>query len=133
MKTLELLKKKLKFDISIYKSKLNEIDSELEKLILARNQLYEKYNKLKNKTFNNVKSMHYKIEFLKSLKEKMAVLDEKIKVLEMKKEAVKLQMKLKNAEKKSIEKYIKTLSKNMSKKELKKELQLAEASFNNRH
>ncbi|WP_456402967.1 hypothetical protein [Persephonella sp.] len=132
MKVLELFKKKLKFDIRMYKSKLDEIDKDLVNLISIRNDLYDKYIDLKRKKFEDVNSLHFKAEYLKKLREEISDYDSKIKTLEMKKEAVKLQVKLKNAEKKSIEKYLENINKDFQKKELKKEIQIAETSYSNR-
>ncbi|WP_457622315.1 hypothetical protein [Persephonella sp.] len=132
MKILELFKKKLKFDIRIYRSKIDQIDRELSELISKRNLLYDRFEKIKNENFNDVNTLYYKIEYLKDIEDEVARIDEKIKILEMKKEAIKLQVKLKNAEKKSVEKYIKNINKNALKKELKKEIQIAETSFNSR-
>ncbi|ACO03197.1 MAG TPA: hypothetical protein DEP48_03915 [Persephonella sp.] len=132
MKILELFKKKLKFDIRVYRTKIDQIDRELADLISGRNMLYERYERTKNESFSDVNTLHYKIEYLKKLEKEILSIDEKIKVLEMKKEAVKLQIKLKNAEKKSVEKYIKNINRDALKKELKKEIQIAETSYNNR-
>ncbi len=132
MRILELFKKKLSFDIRIYRSKIENIDKELTILISKRNELYDRYTRLKEESFKDVSSLHYKVEYLKSLEKEISLIDEKIDLLEMKKEAVKLQVKLKNAEKKSVEKYIKNINRDALKKELKKEIQIAETSFNNR-